>query len=146
MAQEHGELRSSFIYADGFRSWGSDKPLNGIFDFSNHTSIVLGPRIDFGYKWIKVSIRADYQGVMSEYKSPIDEESVVPGHHDIMQYNQGVGGIFDDGYSRYYLGEDWNTGNDQAAYYIGEKQGVYGGYRGWRFTFVIRIAPLYKED
>ena len=139
-----GELRSGYIYSDGTRSYAEDKALNGIYDLGSHMDIIMGPRIDFGYKWIKFSIRAEYQGVFGKLFSSQDE--TIPGYRDMLMSNAGSAGVFDDGQTHHYLPEDWADQTNEYAYYVGSKPAVHYGYRGWRYTFVVRIAPLYKSD
>lgn len=139
-----GELRSSYIYADGFRSYGEDKALNGIYDLGSHMDVTLGPRIDFGYKWIKFSFRAEYQGVFGKM---FGSDNFTPvGYRDMLMSNVASSGTFNDGQTHHYLPEDWPDQVNPSAYFVGEKPTVSYGYKGWKMTFLIRIAPLYKSE
>jgi hypothetical protein len=140
-----GLLMSSYIYKDGTPSFGEDKPLNGVFDLGSHAEITFGPRLDFGYKWLKLSLRFEYQGLFG--KNGRERQAVGEGYRDFFMSNVGPDnlGIFSDGSTHVFLPEDWNDQNNYNAYYAGTLPGVKFGYAGWRFTLIARFAPLYQH-
>jgi hypothetical protein len=144
-AIHRGELLSSFIYKDGTESFGEDKALNGVYDLGSHAGITMGPRIDLGFKWVKLSFRFEYQGVFG--KKSLQTQGVGDGYQDFFMSNVGTSnpGVFNDGTTHIYLPEDWNDQNNYNAYYLGTRPGVKFGYAGWRFTLLARFAPIYKS-
>ncbi len=141
-----GVLMSSYSYKDGTTSFAEDKPLNGVYDLGSHAGITLGPRMDLGFKWVKLSFRWEYQGVWG--KKAMETVGYADGYRDNFMTNVGPAnlGEFSDGVTHIFLPEDWNDQNNYNAFHEGSRPGVKYGYAGWRFTLILRFAPIYHTS
>lgn len=144
-AIHRGLLLSSYVYKDGTPSFAEDKPLNGVFDLGSHAEITFGPRVDVGFKWLKLSFRFEYQGLFG--KNGRERQAMGEGYRDFFMSNVGPKnmGVFNDGYTHIFLPENWNDQNTYNAYYAGTLPSVKFGYAGWKFTLIARLAPFYQS-
>ena len=135
-------LYSGYQYKNGFLSYGSDQPLNGIFNSRDGGSITLGLRAEVSIvRQARLSVRADYVGVFAGKQKEGGDYELLPWR-DEMYGASGSGGIHTDGFNHFYLPEDVTNANNDYVYYVGQGSNFAKGFRGWRFNVGLDIDLL----
>ncbi len=137
-------LYSGFRYSNGPLSYGQDQPMNGIFEFRQNRVMNVGARLDIRlFKALRISARADYNGIDLTTEKPDENPSLVP-HRDEMMAKASGGIVYRDGYTRYTLMEE-NPLDGQG--YVPARSGEDGSgkpiaraFKGWQYTATLKFT------
>lgn len=118
LSMYRGNLLSGYRYADGTVSYAEDKATNGIFTAHNTGEFLHGPRLEVGYKWVKLGFLVEHVGgkIIDSGEKPYSE--VMYGNSSVYNFN--------DGNLKEYLDNS-----------------IVNGHKGWTFSIVLKLSPIW---
>jgi hypothetical protein len=137
-----GEIKVGYRYLDGSLSYGNEKRMTGQYSFFSGGYVTSGFRVEVGYRWLKISLRAENNGWMDKLEG--DNTDQLLQMHDPLYYNATGGFLHSNDYTHTYLPQEYLNASDKDAYGWAGSQCIYGQYQGWTYFLTLRIAPLYK--
>lgn len=122
-----GQMRIGYRYADGDLSYGTEKPLTGVYYYSSFP-LSTGLKCMLGYKWVNFFFKAGYSGLLRKFIGRTVELKDMVGNGQSIYSNQWL---------RVYMPQDFNGQFNSVVTSSGINDNVQASLVGWKFQFGI---------